>query len=99
MSRVRSLRRERRTGLEFVENWVAEHASKAEAAREMGLDPAHLRIWLLQADRRFDPDTARRVALAVGLPIEALLFKNERICDLLRNTKQQLSELATESAA
>ncbi len=71
-----------------MNDWAGGFRSKAEAARQIELtdgpmDPDHLRIWLRESNRRFDPITARAVALAVGIPLEAVLFKNERICDLV----------------
>lgn len=77
------------TGLARVTEWADENfRSRAAAARAITLDdgrtlaPHYLRLWLTEPARRFDPETARPVAMAVGIPLEAVLFKHERICDL-----------------
>ncbi len=90
---------EDRTGLELVERWSETFKSKAEAARQICLaagpmDPDHFRIWLREPDRRLDPNTGRQVALAVGIPFEAVMFKNERICDLVRESQAALKRSA-----
>ena len=93
---------EERTGLELVVDWVRRHRSKAQAAREIGIEPAHLRIWLLQPDRRFDPETGRKVALATGIPFEAIMFKNRSVCDLAaerHDAPERPAEAAAEGAA
>ena len=87
MTEVRNWKRTRRTGLEIVREWVQGYASKAEAAQRLGMEPGHLRIWLNETPRRFTPDTARKVAAVIGIPIDLVLFKNERACDVSRDWK------------
>ena len=85
MDRIRSHRRQ--TGLEAVKAWAAGFETRAEAAGHISLDgnpidPRQLTSWMWDPNRGFTPSIARAVALGVGIPIEAVLFKHERICDL-----------------
>lgn len=75
------------TALEEARHWVERFPSIAAAARQILIDgrpmsDSHLRVWLWDPNRRFDPRTAQPVALAMDLPLEAVLFKNTPLCDL-----------------
>ncbi len=78
-------RSETRTGHELVTQWVSLHPTKASAARVLGLHPGHLRIWLLESERGMEPSNALRIARKIGIPFEAVVFKNRPVCELLRD--------------
>lgn len=76
------------TGLQVIHEWASQYGSLAKAAKHIvlpdgqSLTPDHFRIWLREPNRGLDPTRTQAVALAVGLPIEAILFKNTRLKDL-----------------
>lgn len=75
---------ERRTGLELVRIWVEGQKNQAEAARLIGMSPQRLWGFLNVDGRGLDPDGSRALARAVGIPFEAVTFKKERICDVMK---------------
>lgn len=86
-SRRTKTRQDQRTGLEAVQRWARDFPSMAEAARSIRvdddpMDPMHFRLWLREPDRGLRPELARAIALTVGIPFEAVVFKHERMCDL-----------------
>ncbi len=85
MTEKRILKRDKRTGLEFIRDWVDGFDSQSDAARSVPMKPAHLRIWMWDADRNFGSEVARKLARAIGVPLEVVLFKHERICDVLKS--------------
>lgn len=81
----RDWRRERRTGRDLVDVWVSGFESQAEAARKLDMKPQGLWGWLNEPDRGWDRDTCRRVSQETGIPFIALMFKGERVSDLLHD--------------
>jgi len=76
------------TGRELMILWIGRHQSQRAAARILGVSPQWLSQWLSSGARGADKRTARRLARRTGIPMDALLFKDE-----------DLSELALEAPA
>ena len=70
-----------RTGIQAVTQWVTEAGGKAEAARQLGWSRQRLGQWLNDDTRSMKAGSAKHLAMAAGLPIEAVLFKHARITD------------------
>ena len=87
LARKNARKSERGTGLAMVRAWIGSFKSTSEAAKAIPITPGHLGLWLWQRDRRFSPDLARRVAIASGVPLEAVLFKNEQVDDLVQELR------------
>lgn len=84
MAKRNRWKHERRTGLDLVRVWVEGQKNQAEAARVVGMSPQRLWGFLNVEDRGLDPDGARVLARAAGIPFEAVMFKHERICDAVK---------------
>ena len=78
----------RKTGLDLTIEWAETFPNRAAAAERIvneegeALAVGHFNVWLTVPDRGIRPPWAQAIALAVGLPLEAILFKNTPIKDL-----------------
>jgi len=76
---------EKRSGLELIRAWVAQQGSQAEAARLLDLSRQRLWAFLNIKDRGLDDAARRRVAREVGIPLGAVIFKHEPLCDIVED--------------
>lgn len=65
-----------------MREWAEAQGSLAAAAQKIPMKASSFRVWLWEDGRGMGPEKTRAVALAVGIPYEAVEFKHERICDL-----------------
>ena len=86
MAKRTAWRNEKRTGLELIRLWVAAQKNQAEAARLLGLSPQRLWGFLHVSARGLDPKGSQTVARIIGLPFEAVVFKDEPVCDVVRRS-------------
>lgn len=75
-------RSDKRTGDEYIRQWIATHATITEAERVAGLCKGNLRIWLHEPFRKLTPDNALRLARAAHCPTEAIQYRDTPIRDL-----------------
>lgn len=52
------------------------------------MSPSQLNQWLRDPERGADREAERRISNEVGIPLEAIVFKHERICDLVESWKR-----------
>ena len=77
------LRRERRTGLELILEWIdREHGSQVAAAAVLGVTPQALSRFLL-GDGSMEAGAMYRLRRATKLPWECLVFRDARVCDVV----------------
>ncbi len=78
----------KKTGFQLVREWADASGSRSDAAKKIvngdgeALGTSHFVGWLNGDDRGLRPMWAQAIALAVGIPLEAVLFKNTPLKDL-----------------
>jgi hypothetical protein len=65
-------RRDNRTADAFIREWAQALGSVREAERRAGMYRGNLHNWLVEPDRRFNPETTMKLAKASDCPSEAL---------------------------
>lgn len=82
--RPRGWAREKRTGLELLKDWIEREGGPTRAADLLGVSQQRLQNFLRERKRGVRPEFARDIARAAGIPVEAVLFKNEPVRDAIR---------------
>lgn len=79
------------SAVDLVRDLAAEAGSISAAARELGMKRSHLEGWIREPSRGFRPEVSRRLALAIGIPFEAVVFKHESVSAIERQLRELLS--------